>query len=338
MLLHDAARFWSGRPVALTGATGFVGYHVALQLVQRGASVTALVRSAAKLHHLTAAGVRCIRGDLNDVAALTATFRDCDIVFHLAGAVDFEEDWPRFRQVNVEGTRQVLATARAAGVRRLIHTSSIVAVGASRQPRVLNEESSWNLAALRVPYATTKRQAEDLALAAAAQGMDVVAVNPASVLGPDDFSGSLFGTLCRRFWRGRIPFYFGGGNNFVDVRDVAMGHLLAAVRGRSGQRYILGGANLSYTAFFSNLAQRAPRTIFRLRLPAALGQVAALVNDRLRSRMTGKSYLTPAQARLLSLFFYFDSSRARLELGYDPRSLNQSLADTYRFWMQRRNA
>jgi dihydroflavonol-4-reductase len=335
MAVHDAARFWSGRPVALTGATGFVGYHVALQLAQRGAQVSALVRAPAKQQRLAAAGVRCVRGDLADAAALAATFRDCDLVFHLAGAVDFEEDWQRFRQVNVAGTHQVLATARAAGVRRVIHTSSIVAVGASRQPRLLNEESPWNLAALGVPYATTKRQAEVLALAA---GMDVVVVNPASVVGPDDFANSLFGTLCRRFWRGRIPFYFGGGNNFVDVRDVAAGHLLAAERGQSGQRYILGGCNRSYADFFNSLAQLAPRTIFRLRLPAALGQVAALVNARLRGRTAGKSYITPGQARLLSLFFYFDSSKAHQELGYDPRPLKQSLADTYRFWMQRRSA
>src|SRR5262249_52426375 len=160
----------------------------------------------------------------------------------------FGDDWQRFRRVNVEGTRRVLEAARMAGVRRVIHTSSIVAVGAAQRPVKLDETARWSLARLNVPYVTTKRMAEDLALATLGKGLEVVVVNPGCVVGPDDFSGSEFGTLCRRFWRGRVPVYFGGGNNFVDVRDVAAGHLLAAERGQVGQRYILGGINLPYHA------------------------------------------------------------------------------------------
>src|SRR5262249_32175909 len=162
-------------------------------------------------------------------------------LFHVAGAVGFGEDWEPFRRANVEGTRNVLAAARAAAVRRVVYTSSIVAIGAGPLPRALDETAAWDLGRLRVPYVTSKGLAEEAALAAAGGGLEVVAVNPASVLGPDDFAGSEFGTLCRRFWRGRIPFHFGGGNNFVDVRDVAEGHLLAAQCGRSGERYLLGG-------------------------------------------------------------------------------------------------
>ena len=113
-------------------------------------------------------------------------------MFHLAAAVDFENDWHRFRQVNMEGTRHVVAAARSAGVRRLIHTSSIVAVGANRHPRVLDETATWDLNTLRVPYVTTKRLAEEWVLSASGRDLEVVVVNPASVVGPDDFSASEF--------------------------------------------------------------------------------------------------------------------------------------------------
>src|SRR5262249_45753017 len=144
-----------------------------------------------------------------------------EFLFHLAGAVDFANDWERFQRVNVDGTRCVIEAARLAGVRRLVHTSSVVAVGASARPGFLDETAHWNLGDLHVPYVTTKHQAERLALAASQAKLEVIVVNPSCVVGPDDFSASEFGTLCRRFWRRRVPFYFGGGNNFVDVRDVA---------------------------------------------------------------------------------------------------------------------
>jgi dihydroflavonol-4-reductase len=229
----------------------------------------------------------------------------------------------------------VLAAARAAGLRRVVHTSSIVAVGAATSPQSLDETSAWNLGQLRVPYATSKRLAEEEALGAAGRSLEVVVVNPASVLGPEDYSGSEFGTLCRRFWRGRIPFHFGSGNNYVDVRDVAAGHLLAGERGRSGERYLLGGCNRTYTAFFAELARWAGRPIFRMRLPVALAGLAVLLHRRLKRRRRARPYLSAAQARLLPLFFYYDSGKAVRELGYRPRPLDSTLRDAHRFWMCR---
>jgi dihydroflavonol-4-reductase len=328
--------FWPGRSVAITGATGFVGHHVAMELVRRGARVVALVRASSDRSRLAAAGVRCIEADLQDPAAIARAARGCNLVFHIAGAVDFEGDWLRFRRINVQGTRHVLAAARSAGAQRVVHTSSIVAVGAACDPVTLDETASWNLGALNVPYVTTKREAEQLALASARPDMEVVVVNPASVVGPDDFSHSEFGTLCRRFWRGRIPLHFGGGNNFVDVRDVAAGHLLAAQHGRSGQRYVLGGSNRSYTALFADLARVAGRPIFRLRMPNALAGVVASINQRLDHGRPTRSYLTLGQARLMQLFFYFNCGKAQRELGYQPRSFDQTVADTYAFWMGRK--
>jgi dihydroflavonol-4-reductase len=181
---------------------------------------------------------------------------------------------------------------------------------------------------------TTKRQGEELALATR-DGVEVVVVNPASVVGPDDFSGSEFGTMCRRFWRGQIPVVFGGGNNFVDVRDVADGLLAAAVHGRPGERYILGGTNLSYTTFFSHLARLSDQSLPRFRIPTRLARLAAAVGDRIRRKRHKRPLLTSAQARLLGLFFYYDCSKAKRELGYQTRPLTDTLSDTYHFWMHR---
>ena len=208
--------------VAITGASGFIGSHLARRLVAAGACVRATVRP--KSHkHLVPAGVKTVVADLKDTAALSKAFNAAEFVFHTAAAVGFQEDWDYFYQTNVIGTSNVIAAARAAGVRRLVHTSSIVAVGASRAPTLLDESAAWNLGTLRAPYATSKREAELTALAASDSRLHVVVVNPGCVVGPDDWSNSEFGTFCRRYWGGRIPFCFGGGNNFVDVRDVATG-------------------------------------------------------------------------------------------------------------------
>ena len=188
-----------------------------------------------------------------------------------------------------------------------------------------------------MPYITSKRVAEQTALQESTSTLEVVVVNPASVIGPDDFAQSEFGTLCRRFWRGRIPFHFGGGNNFVDVRDVATGHLLAAERGRAGERYILGGVNRTYRDFFVDLARYSRRPVFRVGLPNAVAHVVAAINTRL-TRPERRPYLTIPQARILALFFFCRSDKAARDFGYRPRPWAQTLADTHAFWHRARSA
>jgi dihydroflavonol-4-reductase len=220
----------------------------------------------------------------------------------------------------------------------LVHTSSVVTVGASRRPTVLDECAVWNLASLRVPYIITKRLAEDVVLAPAAGPPEVVVVNPSCVIGPDDFSGSEFGTLCRRFWLGRIPVYFGGGLNVVDVRDVAFGHLLAAEHGRPGERYLLSGTNRSFGELFHDLARVAGRSIPRVRLPNALGVLGTELFDKRYFKKGRRPYLTAGQARMLGLYFFYDSAKARSELNYLPRSYSDTLTATHSFWTTGRAA
>jgi len=335
MLPADRRRFWSGRTVAVTGASGFVGWHVAAQLAGWGAQVTALVRGTSNQTYLQAAGIPCVVAELGDGPALARACRGCEVVFHLAGAVDFRDDWQRCRESNVAGTRRLLEAARQAGVRRCVHVSSIVAVGASARPGLLDESAVWNLGQLRIPYVTTKREAEECALQAAGPDLEVVVVNPTCVVGPNDFAGSEFGTLCRRFWQGRVPCWFGGGNNFVDVRDVADGVLRSAERGANGHRYILGGSNRTYGAFFADLARAAGRPIWRVRLPSWCAVVLAELEARFGSPRA-RPTLTPAQAQLLPWYFHCDSGKAQRELGYAARPLALTLADAYRFWLERR--
>jgi dihydroflavonol-4-reductase len=256
------------------------------------------------------------------------------LLFHLAGAVDFEDNWQRLQQVNVEGTANILWAAQRAGVRRVVVTSSIVAIGGSDRLTLLDETAPWNLESLHIPYVTTKRQAEELALGDGFGDMEVVVVNPSCVIGPDD-SGSEFGAICQRFWKGRIPFFFGGGSNFVDVRDVALGHLAAAEHGRSGERYLLTGANASWNDFFVELSRVAPRAIPRLRIPAFFGAWFAACERFVRGGKRGRPSLSPAQAKLMPLYFYFQHNKATRELGFRPRSLRVTLADAYRSWEAR---
>ncbi|MFO0936923.1 MAG: NAD-dependent epimerase/dehydratase family protein [Gemmataceae bacterium] len=326
---------FTGRQIAITGATGFVGLQVTQQLIARGARVTALVRPTSKIERLQTLGVNCVIASLNDASSIDAAMKGCDLAIHTAGAVDFGEDWNHLRSINVDGTQAVMEGARQAGVRRVVHVSSIVAVGASQRAEILDETATWNLGPFHVPYATTKREGEEAALRANSNSFEVVVVNPGCVIGPDDFSASEFGSLCRRFWKGKVPISFTGGNNFVDVRDVASGILGAAMRGRPGERYLLTGENHRFSSFFSSLAAVSHRTHPRVTLPAWLAPpIAKLATSIEARRKRRKPVLSISQARLLGLYFFFDAGKAKRELGFAVRPFSDTVLDTYRYWME----
>lgn len=321
------------RKIAITGATGFVGYQVVKQLVDVGAHVTALVRPTSNRDRLNELRVKSQVAELNQPESVAHAIHGNEILIHAAGAVDFGEDWQRFREVNVGGTQGVIDGAKQAGIKRVIHVSSIVAVGGSIEPAVLDESASWNLGPLRVPYATTKREAEEVALAANSKNLEVLAVNPGCVLGPDDFTISEFGYLCRRFWRGKLPISFTGGNNFVDVRDVADGILRAITLGRPGERYLLTGENLRLSTFFSNLALVSHRSHPRVTLPAWMAPPLAHIAQRFEKNKPGKRpLLSVSQAKMLGMYFFFDAAKAKRELGFQPRPLADTIRDAHRFW------
>lgn len=328
--------FWAGRRVCVTGGTGFLGFHVATLLQSLGARVRVFALPRPTGHPLLRLDrIEAVWGDLLDPVSVREAVAGCDFVFHTAGTV---AAWgpavARLHAVHVDGTRHVL---QAAGGARVVHTSSVVAVGASRHGRVFNEEDGFPLARFRVQYVRAKRAAEELALEASANGQDVVVVNPGYLLGPEDFEPSVMGRFCVRAWKGRMILSPPGGFNFVDVRDVGIGHLLAAERGERGRRYILGGENLRIADFLRRLVTAAglrPRATPVLPL-AGLWLAAAIAEGRARCLTGREPYPAFQHVRLNRYDWFCTSERAERELGYSARPLEATLRDTHRWFAER---
>lgn len=319
----------------VTGATGFIGSCLARSLVARGWEVSVLRRANSRLDALSDVPVRQHIGDITDAASLPPALAGIDGVFHAAATVSF---WRGTRaeqyRVNVEGTRNVAAAALAAGVRRLVHTSSIAAIGVSPDGRPVDETFAFNGQPFDIGYLITKNLAEAEIKAAVARGLDAVIVNPATVLGPGDwnFHG---GRMIRDLYHGKIPFYTGGGCAVVDVADVVQGHVAAFEKGRTGERYILAAENLSYQAMFETIARevgrrppygRAPR--FLVRLTGALADAwAGLVSRR-------EPFLTRDLAVMGELFMYFDAAKAAREFGLTWIPFAESVRRTFRWYQE----
>jgi dihydroflavonol-4-reductase len=320
--------FWTGKRVCVTGGTGFLGYQIARQLRDLKAIVRIaglMPRPRHPVHHDTQ--IERYFGDIRDPAFIKQAVAGCSIVFHAAGTVStWGVGLKTMREVHLVGTRNVLSSVSP--WTRVVHTSSVVTVGASKTPETFNEDTPFNLSTVKVDYVHAKRAAEALALESARRGQEVVVVNPGHLIGPDDYFTSVLGGLCRRFWKGQVLVAPGGGMSFADVRDVASGHLLAAKHGHPGRRYILAGENQTTRQFMGLLAKIAglsPRWLpqFNYR---ALRVLAALSESR--AYLTGTEPHPSYQQALLSRYFwYYDSTRACRELGYHHRPLADSLED-----------
>jgi dihydroflavonol-4-reductase len=325
--------FWAGRVVCVTGGTGFLGGHIVRQLLDQNATVRVLALPPRPDHPILAEPrVHGVYGDLLDSATVRRAVADCSVIFHTAGLVGtWGPALKRMHAVHVQGTLNVLQAAPHA---RVVHTSSVMAVGAFTRAEPVTEESPFNLDALPMEYVHAKRAAEKIALRQAAEGQAVVVTNPSYLIGPDDHDRSFMGRLCLRFWKGRLPLAPPGGLNLVDVRDAARGHLLAAEHGRPGRRYILGGEDASLHDFLHLMADVAgfrPRGIptlahWQLSLLAALAET--------RAWLTGKEPYPSFQERhSCRRYWYCRSDRARDELGYMHRPLIQTLTDTHRWYL-----
>lgn len=327
--MKSSRDFWSGLRVCVTGGTGFLGFHMVKELVGRQARVRTLSLPARHDHPLNGMHeVERIEGDIRDAELVRRALADCQVVFHTAGVVAaWGPALANMWSVHLDGTGNVLTEA-ARGA-RIVHTSSVVAVGASRSVEELTEDHAFNLAHLKLPYCHAKRAAEELVLSRAEE-RDVVVANPSYLVGPEDHERSLMGRFCLRYWKGRIPLSPPGGVNLVDVRDVACGHLLAAERGRRGQRYILGGENRTYTEFLAALDEAAGQPArWRPRLPFWLLTPIAVLCE-LRGYLYGREpYPSLAHLRAMRFRWYYQSSKAEQELGYRSRPLEETLRDTH---------
>ena len=304
-----------GSRTLVTGATGCVGANVVAALLSRGYDVRAMVRATSTLEALAGLDPELVVGDVLDPASLVAAMRDCTLVFHVAAVSDYwRTPAERLYQVNVEGTRNVLGAAFETSVERLVHTSSIGALGVPPPGQQLDESSTFNLPPHRFRYGHSKYLAEQLVQEAVGRGLDAVTVNPASVIGARDvhFIG---GSLLREVRRGLSWFAPSGGINWVDAETAGLGHVLAAERGGKGARYILGGENISHRDAVDIVAEVVGGRRPLLTLPRPVTNVVAVLIDGFNAVWPGSPLFNGEQARLSAAELYCDCHRAHEELG-----------------------
>lgn len=316
--------------VLVTGATGFFGGNLARRLAQSGCRVRVLVRGGRRPVALEGLEFEPAEGDLRDVASLARAVAGCRQVYHAAASMAM---WCRdraaveqVREINVGGTRRLLQAARAAGVERAVHVSTVDAIGLPPPGEIADESTDWPPGRIRTPYAITKREAEAVALSS---GVETVIVNPGLMIGPFDPKPSS-GRLLLPLTRGPIVFCpRHGGNNFVDVRDAVAGAMAAMARGRAGERYILGHVNLSYRDLFSRALAALGRRPLLVPAPSAAVTAAGCAME-MAGRLTGIEPILPRElARLASANHYYDPGKAIRDLGLPQTPIETALADAY---------
>ncbi len=314
-------------PYALvTGATGLVGANVVEVLNRAGWQVRILRRTTSRLDALEGLVYDEAIGDILDRDSLLAAMEGVDVVFHVAGAADYwRKGKDHLYRINVEGTRTVVDAARTAGVSRLVYTSSTSAVGPAPDPdHPVDERQTYNLPPHVFPYAHSKWLGEQEVQKGVAAGLDAVIVNPSIVIGPRDVymtSGSLFKSVRRG-----VPMVPRGGSGVVDARDVAMGHLLVAERGRTGERYILSAANMTHMEISRLIAQVLGVRPPRVELPPWSTDIVATLVELLR-RAGMRIPADGSTIRLGRYWFYVDNRKSREELGLTYRPIEQAVRD-----------
>src|SRR5437588_8825858 len=317
----------------LTGATGFIGSHLARLLVQRGDELRVLVRKRSRRWVLTELEVEQVEGDVLDRRAVRRAMRGIERVFHVAGTTSLVQSRERVFALNVEGTRIVLEEALRAGVQRAVYTSSVAAVGPAPPGRVADEANVWDAGRYAIPYVDSKHEAETIALRLIARGLPAVIVNPAHVLGPGD-PGRSSTTIVRRFLRRQIPAYVDGTLNVVGVQDVARGHVLAAERGAVGERYILGNRNFTLDRLFADLGRLSGVEPPAMKLPLAVSLALSSGAERVgRLRMP-----PPVEVRASSLNWAFSNAKARRRLGWPISPHEDALEETIAWYRSTRRA
>jgi len=317
----------------VTGASGFLGSHVARLLAEREDGVRVLVRPSSDLRALGDLPVERTTGDLRDAASLDRALAGVDTVFHVAADYRlWAADPAEIYESNVAGTQNLLVAAQRAGVRRFVYTSSVATVAVHRPGRLPDEDVDSRLDEMIGHYKRSKFMAEQEVMGAAGQGAPVVVVNPTTPVGPGDWKPTPTGKLIVDFLNGRMPAYVETGLNVVPVEDAARGHLLAAERGEIGRRYILGGRNMTMREILEALAQATGRPAPRVRLPHAVAMAAAYV-DTAWSRMLGRAPRIPIEGVRMSRHRMFvDASRAPRELGFSAGPAEEALARAVRWY------
>lgn len=323
----------------ITGASGFVGSAVLRRLLDAGEEVRALVRPASDRRNLEDLPIEVVSGDLTDPSSLRRALQGCRALFHVAA--DYRLWIPRPHEMysaNVDGTMTLMRTALDSGIERIVYTSSVATLGIPPDGGISDESTPVNLADMIGHYKRSKFMAEQAVMRLSrAEGLPAVIVNPSTPVGPRDIKPTPTGRMIVDATSGRTPAYVDTGLNIVHVDDVAEGHWLAYQQGQVGERYILGGENLSLKEIFIRLAALSGHAPPRVRLPRALIYPIAYASEvwtRLRGR--GVPLVTVDQLRMSKKTMFFSSDRAGRILGYRPRPAQEALRDAYQWFREHR--
>jgi dihydroflavonol-4-reductase len=310
------------KPVLVTGASGFLGWHVARVLLERGYRVRALVRPASSVPELE---VEQVAGDLRDPSSVEAAVSGCSLVFHVAADYRLWARRPEeLYQSNVNGTRDLLSACERAGVERVVYTSTVGCIGVPAGG-IGDEGTPVSFEDMTGTYKKSKFLAEQQALESARRGLPVVVVNPTAPVGDHDRKPTPTGRIIVDFLKGRMPAYLDTGLNLVDVRDTAEGHLLAAEHGVPGERYILGAKNLTLQQILQHLSEISGRPAPKLRIPYAVAFTVGVLNTGW-AQVTGRTPQAPLDAvRMARKKMWVSHAKAASALQFRPGAVEAAL-------------
>ena len=320
----------------VTGGSGFIGSAIVRALLLRGHKVKVLVRKNSDLSNLRNLSVELIYGDLSDKNSLKRALRDCHALFHTAAHYRiWDKDPAQFYKINVDGTSNIMSAALKTGIKRIVFTSSVAALGAAMGNNSAGEITKVNPYFIKGHYKRSKFLAERLVLKLIKENsLPAVIVNPTAPVGPGDIRPTPTGRMIREAALGKIPAYVDTGLNIVHVDDVAEGHLLAFKRGEIGEKYILGGENMSLKQILTIIAKLTNRRPPKIRLyPDLILPLAYLTETWARLTNGPEPMLTVDGVRLSRQRMYFSSNKARTQLGYHSRAAEKAIADAVR-WFQ----
>ena len=311
----------------VTGATGFLGSHVARVLCEQGAKLRLLVRATSNLKNLQGLPAETVTGDLRDPGSLGKAMAGCDTVFHVAA--DYRlwvRDPQEMYRSNVDGTRALLEAARRINVRRLVYTSSVATIGFRTNGSLADEDSPVSVSDMIGHYKRSKFMAEQVALEAGRSGMHVVTVNPTTPVGEGDVKPTPTGRIVLDFLKRKFPAYVETGLNLVDVRECARGHVAALERGQPGHRYILGGENLTLKQILDKLADITGLPSPKVKLPYIFAFATGVIDETITGRMLNKEPRATIDAvRMGKKMMFATSAKAERELGWTTVPVNDAL-------------
>lgn len=318
----------------ITGASGFVGSHIAALLAKQGRPLRLLMRKNSPTDLLKGISYETVEGDLRDYRSIKKAMEDVEYVYHVAALYSF---WSKrkddFKEINVEGTKNVCMAAQREGVEKLVYTSTAGAIGISDDPlRPCDEKTEWKDGWIKDPYVISKREAELVVLSYVSKGLPAVILNPTGPVGPGDIKPTPTGKMIVDYSRGRMPFSTKAHFSLVDVRDVAKGHYLAEKIGKVGERYILSAQNISTDDLLAWLSLLVGQKIPSIPMPHFMVRGMAPFLEALSYITRKPPMINRSFAKILSQYFWFDATKSQQELGLVYHPVDQAIRDAYEWF------